>query len=87
LWQEYHQIGREKWAYIFSPLNLLQLFTTFLNLYIIGAGFFLRHELAKSENEFILVTGPSIGAFFMVIQLFDWMGLFEKTSFFVTMLV
>ena len=58
-------------------LNLTQLLTTFLNLYIIGAGFFLRHALTQADNEFILITGPSIGAFLMVIQLFDWMALFE----------
>lgn len=76
---------REKWAYIFELLNWSQLFTITLNLYLIASGLLLENDLA--ENEFILVTGPSIGAFLMVIQLFDWMALFEETSFFVTMLI
>lgn len=78
---------REGWTYFFSLLNLAQVVTVFLNVFIICFGYFRRHELAEESNEYILVTLPSITAFMMVIQIFDWMALFEQTSFFVTMLI
>jgi hypothetical protein len=86
LQQEYKQIRADGWPYLFSLLNLSQLFVVFMNLYLIIAAYIYEEKLADPEYDITLVVLPSIGAFLLLIQMFDWMTLIEQTSFFVNML-
>lgn len=86
LYQEVKQLKRQGFVYFRDFWNTLQWVSGFLNILIV---FFEINKSTDFDEDSIPVTLtilPSISSLIMVFQVFYWMSLYKKTSFYVTLI-
>jgi len=82
------QICHEKQRYFKSLFNIVQISAIMINIACIFFGIFWDQELdGRRERISRSVVAPAFGTFLLFLQLVYWLLLFERTSFYVTLLV
>ena len=93
---EFASIHRERWNYLTDVFNYIDWASFILNFYIIGM--IVREEPAKvidededafdklNDERSLVRVASGLAVIFMWIKTFYWMGLFERTSFYIRLI-